>query len=433
MPAAAPTPAIDVTALERRRRLALRFAIGAAITGVVAFPIGMTIGEIPGSDTAETVAGAFIMAALVGLIAAPWIVRAWQGYMRRRMVAAAVAHRADIRHIDSESAARDTSVALSSDAFELGAFRDSGLVEAFTSASVQHVLMGDAAGVPFAVAELALLDEKQYRMFGGVLASFRLARPRPGLVVVTRDGGLLGNLLARAGGSIERLTLEDPEFEDIFEVYGDDQVAGRVVLTATMLQRLKALDDLGHARGFACAFRDQHLLIAFDGMDWRCPWWRILRPLDDWLQGYAAWLTGLVDLPRGIVQTLNLAVPSAVAPAATPSSTPAVAPSSSPPSRAGAVEISSGAPAVFSSSLFRIIGEGGMGAAYIASGAMFGGLAAFAAKYGVTEGFPELLFWYLWGVTAAGLAYGAYAISIGARQIVRLLWKWKSPLRTMRR
>lgn len=423
MNSAAPTaPAFDVTALERRRRLALRCGIGAAIAAVVAFPVGMRIGEIPGSETAETVAGAFIMAGLVGLIATPWIVRAWQGYMRRRMVASAVAHRTDIRHIDGEAAARDTSAALSSDAFELGAFRDSGLVEAFTSASVQHVLTGDAAGVPFAVAELALLDEKQYRMFGGVLASFRLARPRPGLVVVTRDGGLLGNLLARAGGSVERLTLEDPEFEDIFEAYGDDQVAGRVVLTTTMLQRLKALDELGHARGFACAFRDRHLLIAFDGMDWRCPWWRILRPLDGWLPGYAAWLTGLVDLPSGIVQTLNLTAPSATAAA------PAVS-----ASRPAAVPIGSGAPAVFSSSLFRIVGEGGMGAAYIASGSMFGGLALFAARYGLTEGFPDVVFWYLWSMTGAGLAYGAYAIALGVRQIARLAWKWKSPLRTMRR
>ena len=40
----------------------------------------------------------------------------------------------------------------------------------------------------------------------------------------------------------------------MFEVYGDDQVGGRVILTTTMLERLKALDELAHARGFACAF-----------------------------------------------------------------------------------------------------------------------------------------------------------------------------------
>ena len=307
--------------------------------------------------------------------------------------------------------------------FTVGAFRDSGLIEAFESATVQHVLTGDAGGVPFAVAELALLDAKQYRMFSGVLASFALARPRPALTVVTRDRGLLGNLVAGAGGALETLTLEDPAFEALFEVYGDDQVEGRVILTTTMLERLKALDELGHARGFACAFRGRHLLIAFDGMDWRCPPWRILRPLDGWLADYAAWLTGLVDLPRAIVTTLNLLPPGDARRLAHAAAA----------ERFDAISISTGTPEVFSTSLFRIIGEGGMGAVYVMSGAVFGGLALVAARYGVTEGFSPQGFWYWWGLTAAGLGYGAFAIGLGLRQIVRLVWKWKSPLRTMGR
>jgi hypothetical protein len=36
-------------------------------------------------------------------------------------------------------------------------------------------------------------------------ASFRLSRPRPGLTLVTRDHGVLGNLLAYAASPIERL------------------------------------------------------------------------------------------------------------------------------------------------------------------------------------------------------------------------------------
>lgn len=418
------TAALDIAALERRRRLALRSAAAALVVAVVAFPLGLWIGDIEGSETAETVAGACLMAALVGLIAAPWIVRAWQGFMRRRMVAAAVAPRADIRHIDGEQDPSGTRALLSSPTFTLGAFRDSGLIEAFESAAVQHVLTGDAGGVPFAVAELALLDAKQYRMFGGVLASFQLARPRPALTVVTRDRGLLGNLVAGAGGPLETLTLEDPEFEARFEVYGDDQVEGRVILTTTMLQRLKDLDALGHANGFACAFRGRHLLIAFQGMDWRCPPWRILRPLDGWLAEYAGWLTGLVDLPRAIVTTLNLLPPDDARPASR---------ASVPPSRFDAIAINTGTPEVFSTSLFRIIGEGGLGAVYVMSGAVFGGLALVAAQYGLTEGFSPQGFWYWWGLTSAGLAYGAFAIGLGLRQIVRLVWKWKSPLRTMGR
>ena len=168
-------PALDTALLESRRRIAFRAAIIALLVAVVGFPLGMGIG---GSERNDTIGGAFIFAAIVGIVAAPWIVRAWQSFMRRRLIAAAVAGRPDIRHIDGENQ-QATSQALSTDAFSLAAFRDSGLVEPFESAAVNHILTGDAHGVPFAIAEISLLDAKGYRMFGGVLASFKLSRPRP--------------------------------------------------------------------------------------------------------------------------------------------------------------------------------------------------------------------------------------------------------------
>jgi hypothetical protein len=337
------------------------------------------------------------------------------------MIAAAVAGRPDIRHIDGENQRAMSQQALSTDAFSLAAFRDSGLVESFTSAGVNHILTGDARGVPFAIVEISLLDAKDYRMFGGVLASFRLSRPRPGLTIVMRDHGILGNLLAYAGSSIERLPLEDPTFEGVFEVYGTDQVGGRVILTTTMLERLKALDQLAHAHGFACAFLEEHLLIAFRGMSWRCAWWRILTPVELWLQEYSAWLAGLVDLPVEIAHTLNLAVPS-------PTPSASFVPTARP-----AIPIDTSSGQVFSSGLWRLVGEGGMAFISIASGALFGGVALFGAWYGLTEGYSSNLFWYFWGMISAGIIYGACAIAIGLRQVAGLAWRWNAPLRTLKR
>jgi uncharacterized protein DUF3137 len=410
-------PVPDTAPLERRRKLSVRAAGIALLVAAAGWPLGMRVG---GSETRDTIGGALLLAAIAGIVAAPWIVRAWQSFMRRRMLEAAVAGRPGIRHLDGELQRAATQSALASAAFDLSRFRESGLVEAFETAGVSHVLTGEASGVPFGMAELSLLDAKGYRMFGGVLASFQLARARPGVTIVARDRGLLRNLIARAGSRLEQLPLEDPAFEGVFEVYGDDQVMGRVVLTTTMLERLKALDDLAHARGFACAFVGAHLLIAFEGMEWRCPPWRIVQPVDAWLRTYADWLAGLVDLPAGIVDTLNLA----------PAPASAVAPA---PAPGPAVPVDNASGQVFSSSLWRLVGEGGMAMTYVASGAIFGGLALFSARYGATEGFPSQLFWYLWGLTAAGLLYGGYAISLGVRDLARLAWKWDSPLRTLKR
>jgi hypothetical protein len=409
--------ALDTAILESRRRLSLRAALIALLVAGAGFPLGVAIG---GSERGDTIGGALLLAAIAGVIASPWIVRAWQSFMRRRMIAAAVAGRPDIRHIDGELEQAERQQALSSGAFNLAAFRDSGLVEPFSSAGVDHILTGEAHDVPFAIAEITLLDDKGYRMFGGVLASFRLSRPRPGLTIVARDRGILGNLLAHAGSRVERLPLEDPTFEGVFEVYGTDQVGGRVILTTTMLERLKALDELANAHGFACAFLEEHLLLAFNGMSWRCAWWRILTPVDTWLQGYATWLAGLVDLPVEIVQTLNLTVP----PASAASFTSTVR---------SAVPIGGGSGEVFSSALWRLVGEGGMPLTYIASGSVFGGVALLGAWYGFKEGYSSHLFWYFWGLISAGVVYGACAISAGLRELARLAWRWNAPLRTLKR
>lgn len=412
----APVP-LDLPALERRRRISLRGSIVALAVAVTGFPLGMAIG---GSDRTDTIAGAFMLAGIAGAVASPWIVRAWQGFMRSRLIAAVVGGRTDIRHLDGEHQLADSRMALSSDAFSLAAFRDSGLVEPFESAGVNHVLTGTAQGVPFGIAEIALLDAKGYRTFGGGLASFKLAHPRPGLTIVTRDRGLLGNFVGHAGSAIERLPLEDPAFEGVFEVYGTDQVGGRVVLTTTMLERLKALDGVTRARGFACAFLEDHLLVAFRGMSWRCPFWRILTPVDAWLQDYRASLAAIVDLPVEIVHTLNLEMPSSDWPAIPLTNRPAVV-----------IENASGQ--VFSSTVWRVVGEGGMPLLTVASGAVFGGVALFGAWYGITRGYSSNLFWYFWGLIAAGLAYGAFAIAGGLRELARLAWRWDAPLRSLKR
>jgi hypothetical protein len=88
---------------------------------------------------------------------------------------------------------------------------------------------------------------------------------------------------------------------------------------------------------------------------------------------------------------------------------------------------------VFSSSLWRFVGEGGMSLVFVASGSIFGGVALFGVWYGLTEGYSRSLFWYWWGMITAGVVYGAYAIAVGVGQLAQLAWKWKSPLRTLNR
>jgi len=414
--AAAAGEASGLARLERRRRLTLRWALAAAALGLLCWPLALLLGE-EGDETREMIGGAFVWLGVIGLIAGPWILRAWPRFMERHMLDAVARAWPEVSHLDGERDHR-ARAALGSDAFEIGAFQASGLAEPFASASVDHVLTGRSHGVPFALAQLRLLNQEGYRVFGGVLASFRLPRPRPGLTIVTRERGLLGNLIARTGSGIERVALEDPHFEGVFEAYGFDQVQARVVLTATMLERLKALDELAHAQGFTCAFRDQHLLIAFKGMRWRCALWRVLQPVRAWLPGYRAWLEELIALPARIVATLDLDAPAAAA--GRPVSAAA-------PARPGVALVGSHNE-VFSAGLWRLVGQGGMALVWIASGALFGGLAAAFGWWWWEAGFEGISGYFLFMILL-GLAYGAGAISAGLYLLARLAWTWGAPLR----
>lgn len=85
-----------------------------------------------------------------------------------------------------------------------------------------------------------------------------------GYTTVRADYGKLGNLLA-APMAYNRVALENPEFEDRYEVYGSNQQYSRYILSPAMMERIIALDELIRSRakgsGIACEFRGDKALF----------------------------------------------------------------------------------------------------------------------------------------------------------------------------
>ena len=96
---------------------------------------------------------------------------------------------------------------------------------------------------------------------------FNIAFPRRflGTTVVLRDSGWL-NRFERPRG-LEKVGLEDPHFEEVFEVFGDDQVEARAILTPTFMERLVALESAYAGHNLRCGFCDGRLMIALEGKD----------------------------------------------------------------------------------------------------------------------------------------------------------------------
>jgi hypothetical protein len=411
---------ISADALERRRRRTLRWLLVCAAIPLLGWPLALLIGD--GTENRDAVAGALLLAGLFALGAIPFVLGSWRGFMARTLLDALVAEQRGMRHLDGQERHEQAAAALASPAFDLGTFDGVGLVEPFRTVRIAHVLDGEAEGIPFALAELRLFNQEGFAVFAGVLGSFRLRRPCPGLTLVTRERGLVGNLVASAGTGIERVALEDPVFERRFEVYGSDQVWCRTVLTATMLERLLRLDELTHAQGFRCAFVGDYLLVALSGVRWRCGLWRILFPLESWLAGYRDRLAATIATPSAMVRelALNGQVPAVGA-------VPVIRPRGT----WGTIDDSN---TVLRGRLPRLVAGIGMPAIWIASGTLFGGVSLFFGRLVFLE----------WGVDASGgwkvawpiplgVLYGIGAIGFGVKELMRLAWTWNAPLRSVRR
>ena len=162
---------------------------------------------------------------------------------------------------------------------EIAWFRELGLVPSFDRKGLEDEIAGTHNGVRFTLCEAHLEDRRTRRdskgrtqtyyvtVFRGLLARFDFPKAFAGRTVVRSDGGVLGNLLGGAGNGGERVRLEDPRFEKLFDVRSTDQVEARYLLTPTFMERVTGLAGLVGGRLQFAFDRDQLLLTVNGGAD----------------------------------------------------------------------------------------------------------------------------------------------------------------------
>jgi len=157
--------------------------------------------------------------------------------------------------------------------FPLHRFHDVQLVRDYDRSHLEDRITGRHEGVGFELCEAKLEDrrrsndkDKSYEyvtIFDGLLFIFDFPKSFSGETLVTPDATWLGNMLVGSMKRGERVTLEDATFEDKFEVYSDDQVEARYLLTPRFMERLVALGEaLDLDRPVSLAFSGDNLLIA---------------------------------------------------------------------------------------------------------------------------------------------------------------------------
>ncbi|MBU6234753.1 MAG: DUF3137 domain-containing protein [Alphaproteobacteria bacterium] len=146
-------------------------------------------------------------------------------------------------------------------------FDESSLIPSYDTEHKGDYVRGDYKGVPLQIHESKLTrtegsgkNRRTVTVFQGVLVCLGSNKKFKGRTLIKRDYGFM-NWAANGFQSMERIRLEDPLFEKQFEVFGDDQVESRYLLTTSFMDRLLKLVTLFDAKGLQASFYDHKLLI----------------------------------------------------------------------------------------------------------------------------------------------------------------------------
>ena len=98
-------------------------------------------------------------------------------------------------------------------------------------------------------------------VFDGIIVELSMNKSFSGKTVIKKDIGTVGNWFIKKSTSLKKVKLEDPNFEKMFEVYSDDQVEARYLLTVTFIERLKELVENFGGKSIQCCFYNNKLLM----------------------------------------------------------------------------------------------------------------------------------------------------------------------------
>ena len=154
-----------------------------------------------------------------------------------------------------------------------------GLVPSWDRSSYEDLINGNRRGIDFEFFE-AHLEERRtttdskgrtrtrwVTVFQGQCIRFDFHKRFFGHTLVTRDAGFFNFMGKMTMGGLERARLESPNFEKAFEVYTNDQVEARFLLTPDFMQRLVDLENVFHGQKLRCAFEGGEMFIAVEGAD----------------------------------------------------------------------------------------------------------------------------------------------------------------------
>jgi hypothetical protein len=147
-------------------------------------------------------------------------------------------------------------------------YKDTGIIPCFDQENSEDHIRGDYKDVSMDLFETHLQKWKGFgrsrrkeTVFNGLIINLKLNKNFIGKTLVRADRGAAGNWFSKTLPDFETIKLEDPLFEEVFEVHSNNQKEAQCLLTANFMERLLELIKIFGGSKIEFCFENSSLLL----------------------------------------------------------------------------------------------------------------------------------------------------------------------------
>ncbi len=144
----------------------------------------------------------------------------------------------------------------------------SGLTGSITTITGDDYFEGSHDGVGITISEMELIrgtGKNQTTIFDGIMIKLDMNKSINSHTIITGNlslGSKFCSGMPCSFNGMEKVELEDPDFNNQFDVFSQDQVESRYILTTSFMERFKNLKEIFNTNNIRASFQNNSVLIA---------------------------------------------------------------------------------------------------------------------------------------------------------------------------
>jgi hypothetical protein len=150
----------------------------------------------------------------------------------------------------------------------VGSLQSSGIIPKHDNSYTEDYVKGIHKDVTIEFTEAKMTEtrgsgkrRRTVTVFKGMFILLSMNKNFKGQTIVKRDSGMIGNWFTDKFNKLENVRLEDPVFEKQFQVYSNDQIEARYLLTTSFMERVLDLSRRFGDQGVQFSFYNNKLLL----------------------------------------------------------------------------------------------------------------------------------------------------------------------------